>query len=66
MGAIGTSADNALAESFNLVPTLTAEENITLPAKTAGGGVDKQWFEEVGADPRMVDTEDLIRKQISG
>ncbi|MDO5671034.1 MAG: ABC transporter ATP-binding protein [Corynebacterium sp.] len=34
-------------QSFNLVPTLTAEENITLPGKVAGGGVDKQWFDEV-------------------
>lgn len=34
-------------QSFNLVPTLTAEENITLPIDIAGGRVDKAWFEEV-------------------
>lgn len=34
-------------QSFNLVPTLTAAENITLPTDIAGRGVDKQWFEEV-------------------
>lgn len=34
-------------ESFNLVPTLTAAENITLPTDIAGKDVDKQWFEEV-------------------
>ena len=34
-------------QSFNLVPTLTAAENITLPTDIAGKGVDKQWFEEV-------------------
>lgn len=34
-------------QAFNLVPTLTAEENITLPTKIAGGDVDKQWFDEV-------------------
>lgn len=34
-------------QSFNLVPTLTAAENITLPMDIAGKDVDKQWFEEV-------------------
>jgi putative ABC transport system ATP-binding protein len=29
---------------FNLVPTLTAAENITLPADLAGAKVDQQWF----------------------
>ncbi|MDU0479188.1 ABC transporter ATP-binding protein [Staphylococcus chromogenes] len=32
---------------FNLVPTLTAAENITLPLDIAGRDVDKQWFDEV-------------------
>jgi putative ABC transport system ATP-binding protein len=31
-------------QSFNLVPTLTAAENITLPADLAGTKVDKEWF----------------------
>lgn len=34
-------------QSFNLVPTLTAAENITLPTNIAGGKVDQAWFEEV-------------------
>lgn len=34
-------------QSFNLVPTLTAAENITLPSDIAGKKVDQQWFEEV-------------------
>lgn len=34
-------------QSFNLVPTLTAKENITLPSDIAGKDVDKQWFDEV-------------------
>ena len=34
-------------QSFNLVPTLTAAENITLPTDIAGKDVDKQWFGEV-------------------
>jgi putative ABC transport system ATP-binding protein len=32
-------------QSFNLVPTLTAAENITLPADLAGHEVDKEWFD---------------------
>jgi putative ABC transport system ATP-binding protein len=32
-------------QSFNLVPTLTAGENITLPADLAGAKVDRGWFD---------------------
>ena len=32
-------------QSFNLVPTLTARENITLPADLAGRKVDPVWFD---------------------
>ena len=32
-------------QSFNLVPTLTAGENITLPADLAGRPVDQEWFD---------------------
>jgi putative ABC transport system ATP-binding protein len=32
-------------QSFNLVPTLTASENITLPADLAGARVDREWFD---------------------
>jgi putative ABC transport system ATP-binding protein len=32
-------------QSFNLVPTLTAGENITLPADLAGKKVDQEWFD---------------------
>ena len=34
-------------QSFNLVPTLTAAENITLPTDIAGRKVDKEWFDTV-------------------
>lgn len=34
-------------QSFNLVPTLTAAENITLPSGIAGRAVEPDWFEEV-------------------
>jgi putative ABC transport system ATP-binding protein len=32
-------------QSFNLVPTLTAKENIVLPADLAGQKVDQAWFD---------------------
>ena len=32
-------------QSFNLVPTLTAGENITLPVDLAGRKVDQEWFD---------------------
>ena len=37
-------------QSFNLVPVLTAEENIKLPLTLAGKQVDQEWFD------RLVDT----------
>lgn len=44
-------------QSFNLVPTLSAAENITLPVDIAGRKVDEQWFKEVttrlGLDKRL-------------
>jgi putative ABC transport system ATP-binding protein len=41
---------------FNLLPMLTAEENVTLPLKIAGAKVDEAWLEtvlkQVGLDGR--------------
>ena len=34
-------------QAFNLVPTLTAAENITLPLDIAGRDVDRAWFDQV-------------------
>jgi putative ABC transport system ATP-binding protein len=34
-------------QAFNLVPTLSAAENITLPLDIAGRDVDRAWFDEV-------------------
>ncbi len=34
-------------QAFNLVPTLTAEENITLPLSLAGRKPDQEWFDRV-------------------
>ena len=55
---IGTMKDRALTalrrdrlgfvfQSFNLVPTLTARENITLPVDIAGAKLDQDWFDTV-------------------
>jgi putative ABC transport system ATP-binding protein len=44
-------------QSFNLVPTLTAGENITLPARLAKRRIDQAWLDElvrrVGLDQRL-------------
>jgi putative ABC transport system ATP-binding protein len=34
-------------QAFNLIPTLDAAENITLPIDIAGGRVDRSWYEAV-------------------
>ena len=34
-------------QAYNLVPTLTATENITLPIDLAGGDVDEAWFDQL-------------------
>ncbi|HET9310568.1 MAG TPA: ABC transporter ATP-binding protein [Actinomycetota bacterium] len=34
-------------QAYNLVPTLTAAENITLPLDIAGRGVDRTWYDQV-------------------
>ena len=34
-------------QAFNLVPTLTASENITLPLDLAGRSTDQAWFDQV-------------------
>ena len=34
-------------QAYNLIPTLTAEENITLPLDIAGKDVDRAWFDTV-------------------
>lgn len=34
-------------QAFNLIPTLTAEQNITLPAELAGIKADRAWFKNI-------------------
>jgi putative ABC transport system ATP-binding protein len=42
-------------QAFNLLPTLSAEENITLPADLAGRAPDPAWFETVVAKLNLGD-----------
>jgi putative ABC transport system ATP-binding protein len=44
-------------QAYNLIPTLTAAENITLPLDIAGTDVDRAWFEQV---VRAVGLEDRL------
>lgn len=34
-------------QAFNLLPTMSAEQNILLPTKMAGGKVDRTWFNDL-------------------
>ena len=40
-------------QSFNLVPTLTALENITLPLDIAGRAADQEWLDRLGLRDRL-------------
>jgi putative ABC transport system ATP-binding protein len=42
-------------QAYNLVPTLTAEENIVLPMELAGRDPDRSWVEEVISAVRLAD-----------
>ncbi len=42
-------------QSFNLVPTLTAAENITIAADLGGTAVDREWFEALVGQLRLAD-----------
>ncbi len=53
-------------QAFNLIPTLTAEENITLPGDLAGGKLDREWFDTVVSTLRLGDRLDHRPSQLSG
>jgi len=53
-------------QAFNLLPTLTAEENITLPADLAGRPVDSAWFDQVVATLGLGDRLGHRPSQLSG
>ena len=51
---------------FNLLPTLTAEENIVLPTRIAGGRPDRDWLDEVIASVGLSDRRRHRPAQLSG
>ncbi|MGZ4486799.1 MAG: ABC transporter ATP-binding protein [Nocardioides sp.] len=53
-------------QSFNLVPTLTAEENILLPLAIAGRKVDREWYAEVVATVGLGDRLGHKPQELSG
>jgi putative ABC transport system ATP-binding protein len=53
-------------QSFNLVPTLTAAENITLPLDLAGAEVDREWFGDIVERLGIGDRLDHRPSQLSG
>jgi putative ABC transport system ATP-binding protein len=53
-------------QAFNLVPTLTAEENITLPLDIAGRDVDPAWFDQVVDTVRLRDRLKHRPSELSG
>ena len=53
-------------QSFNLVPTLTAEENIKLPMAIAGRAVDQEWYDTVIATVGLGDRLHHLPKELSG
>jgi putative ABC transport system ATP-binding protein len=53
-------------QSFNLVPTLTAEENILLPLSIAGRKPDRDWYETVIATVELGDRLTHLPKELSG
>jgi putative ABC transport system ATP-binding protein len=53
-------------QAFNLVPTLDARENITLPVDIAGRDVDEQWLATVVDAIGLADRLDHRPSQLSG
>ena len=53
-------------QAFNLVPTLTAIENITLPMDIAGRKPDKEWLDTVITTIGLADRLDHKPSQLSG
>jgi len=74
---IGTLADDELTQlrrdrvgfvfqAFNLVPTLTAAENITLPADLAGAAVDEAWLDQLARQLGIADRLSHRPSELSG
>ncbi len=53
-------------QAFNLIPTLTALQNITLPVTLAGGTVDDAWLQEIAASLGLLDRMSHRPHELSG
>jgi putative ABC transport system ATP-binding protein len=53
-------------QSFNLVPTLTAADNITLPADLAGAEIDRGWFDLLVGQLGISDRLSHLPSELSG
>ncbi len=53
-------------QQYNLIPTLTAEENILLPLTLAGKEPDRAWFDQVVATVGLGDRLGNLPSQLSG
>ncbi|MGM0386138.1 MAG: ABC transporter ATP-binding protein [Actinomycetota bacterium] len=53
-------------QAYNLVPTLTAEQNILLPLDLAGRAVERTWFDEVTTSLALTDRLTHKPHQLSG
>lgn len=53
-------------QEFNLIPALTARENITLPLRLAGHQVDEEWLAELTERAGIADRLDHLPDQLSG
>ena len=53
-------------QSFNLIPTLTAYENITLPMTLAGVSPDKAWVDNIVNTVNLADRMDHRPSELSG
>ena len=53
-------------QSFNLIPTLDARENITLPMSLAGRKPDQAWFDQIVATLRLGDRLSHRPSELSG
>ncbi|WP_084038587.1 ABC transporter ATP-binding protein [Demequina sp. NBRC 110053] len=53
-------------QSFNLIPSLSAKENITLPLDISGAEVDKTWFDEIIGILGLADRLTHLPAELSG
>jgi putative ABC transport system ATP-binding protein len=53
-------------QRYNLLPVLTAEENVTLPVTIGGGEVDGSWLETLFETTRLQDRRDHRPPEMSG